>query len=128
MQKAIRNNAMWNCKNPFQGSYPKVLCVCSAGLLRSATIAWYLSTKTDFNVRAAGIQDYALVEVDPVLVEWADIIICAENSHKELIEETFKYSLSDKRILSFGLPDIYAYRQKELLELIDTKCKEHGLV
>ena len=29
-----------NCGNGYQGKYPKVLAVCSAGLLRSATIAF----------------------------------------------------------------------------------------
>lgn len=38
-------NAMGNAANPYQGNYKKVLCVCSAGLLRSAlhVVGYYMT-------------------------------------------------------------------------------------
>jgi predicted protein tyrosine phosphatase len=81
-------NRLGNCTNPYQGNTKKVLCVCSAGLLRSPTAAVVLSQEPfNYNTRAAGIStDYALVQVDDVLVTWADEIVCMdENSRKFLV-------------------------------------------
>ena len=36
-------NRLANTQNKYQGKYKKVLCVCSAGLLRSPTAALVLS-------------------------------------------------------------------------------------
>ena len=94
-----RMNALWNCKNPYQGDYKKILCVCSAGLLRSPTIAYVLG-EMGFNTRAAGIYDYALISVDDVLLDWADVIVTAEEEHKNHL--THIYDLSNKEIISLG--------------------------
>ncbi len=73
-------NRMHNAGNLHQGQYKKVLCVCSAGLLRSPTTAVVLSKEPyNFNTRAAGcVPDYALIKVDAVLIHWADEIVCME--------------------------------------------------
>jgi predicted protein tyrosine phosphatase len=124
-----RMNALWNCKNPFQGDYPKVLTICSAGLLRSATIAWWLSKNTEANVRNAGIHDYALVPLDEVLVDWADIIICSDAEKVSYLDEHYaEYLTSDKLIYCFDLDDIYAYRDPELVKLVGEKYIESGLI
>jgi len=59
-------NRIHNSSNPYQGKFKRVLCVCSAGLLRSPTTAFVLSQEPyNYNTRAAGIvDDYALVPVD----------------------------------------------------------------
>jgi len=81
-------NRLANAKNPFQSDRKKVLCVCSAGLLRSPTDAWILSNEPfGFNTRAAGASDeYALIKLDQVLVEWADEVVVMEEWQKGDIE------------------------------------------
>lgn len=71
-------NRIANSTNQFQGSYKRVLCVCSAGLLRSPTTALVLSQPPyNYNTRAAGLtKEFALVPVDPVLLHWADEVVC----------------------------------------------------
>ncbi len=61
-------NRLHNMRNPHQGSNKKVLCVCSAGLLRSPTLAWILSNEPfNFNTRAVGTSsEYALIVLDEV--------------------------------------------------------------
>ena len=71
-------NALHNVTNPYQGPEKRVLCLCSAGLLRSATLATVLQNKYNYNVRNAGVSDYALIPVSTALLEWADEIICVE--------------------------------------------------
>jgi predicted protein tyrosine phosphatase len=81
-------NRLGNCGNRFQGGRNRVLCVCSAGMLRSPTIAWVLSNEPyGFNTRAAGISDeYALIPVDEVLLSWADEIVCVAAKEEVLMK------------------------------------------
>ena len=104
-------NRLGNCHNKFQGNYKKVLCVCSAGLLRSPTAALVLSQEPfNYNTRAAGItEEYALIPVDEVLLEWADEIVCMENWQDLELRQMTK-----KPIKCLGIKDSYAYRDKEL--------------
>lgn len=108
-------NRKGNAKNIYQTDVKKVLCVCSAGLLRSPTMAVVLSQEPyNFNTRAAGItEEYALIPVDDVLLHWADEIVVAEDY---MLDELTP--LVDKPIFSLQLPDIYEYRNPELMALI----------
>jgi predicted protein tyrosine phosphatase len=108
-------NRLANTKNKYQGNYKKVLCVCSAGLLRSPTVAFVLSQEPfNFNTRSAGLNsDFALIQVDDVLLEWADEIICMEKEQEEiLLQETMK------PIICLDLEDDFEYRNPKLIELV----------
>lgn len=59
--------------NPYQGDYPRVLFVCSAGLLRSATGATVGST-LGLNTRNCGSEYYALIPISANLIAWAQKI------------------------------------------------------
>ncbi|HET8689257.1 MAG TPA: hypothetical protein VFM18_21810 [Methanosarcina sp.] len=121
MNKKDRQNALWNCKNPHQGDFKKVLCVCSAGLLRSPTIAYVLANK-GFNTRAVGVFDYALIQVDPVLIEWADIIVFASQEHHHAVMEY----VEDKKKFVLDIPDMYEFRNPELVKIIEQRLVEVG--
>lgn len=117
------NNRLHNSKNPYQGKYKKVLCVCSAGLLRSPTIAVVLSQEPyNFNTRAAGLDaEYALISIDSVLIDWADEIVCVSNYQKIEIERKFNPSC---KIINLDIKDSYEYRNKKLIKLIKEKYNE----
>ena len=121
----MRNNALWNCRNPYQGYAKKVLCVCSAGLLRSPSMAAVLTMK-GCNTRAAGIHDYALVPLDEVLIEWADVILFADKEHLSTCKHNFHGALEDKEYHVLAIPDKYGYMDKELVKIIKDKLKEIG--
>lgn len=114
-------NRLHNSKNPHQGAYKRVLCVCSAGLLRSPTTAVVLSQEPyNFNTRAAGMDaDHALIVVDKVLLEWADEVVCMTPHQKSELEEMTK-----KPIVCLDIEDSYAYRSQELIKLIKEKYVE----
>lgn len=110
-------NRLGNCKNHYQGSSKRVLCVCSAGLLRSPTIAAILHTAFDYNTRSAGSDDeFALIKVDDVLIHWAEEIVFAEEHHKHTIAD--KFDLSGKKLIVLDIPDRYSYMDNELIKLI----------
>jgi predicted protein tyrosine phosphatase len=115
-------NRIHNSSNPYQKDFKKVLCVCSAGLLRSPTAALVLSQDPyNFNTRAAGIEEsYALIAVDEVLLRWSDEIVCMTEQHERALRAKFAEQLKEDSpvILTIGVPDIYAYRDAKLIALI----------
>ncbi len=113
-------NRLGNTKNPYQGQYKKVLCVCSAGLLRSPTTAVILSQEPfNYNTRAAGVSsEYALVQVDQVLLEWADEVVCMEPDHQLLLERLMEKTGTVKPIICLKVPDRFRYRDPKLMEMI----------
>lgn len=113
-------NRLGNCKNEYQGSYMRVLCVCSAGLLRSPTAALVLSQEPyNFNTRACGIvSDYALIPIDRVLITWAELIICMSWEQSEKVKDMLKELSMDRDVISLDIPDQFPYRDKELIEAI----------
>ena len=121
----MRKNALWNCKNPYQGKDKRVLCVCSAGLLRSPTIAKVL-VMNGYNTRSCGCSDYALIQIDNVLIEWADAIIFADKEHKVIVDQD--QDISDKEIYILDIPDNYGYADPDLVKIITTKLHEKGLI
>ena len=120
MDTQVKLNRLANCKNPFQGSAKKVLVVCSAGLLRSPTAAWVLSNEPYlYNTRAAGIDDdFALIVVDDVLLEWADEIVCMDKSHQRELR-----TMPQKPIKLLNLPDKYPRMHPELIKAIKNAYK-----
>ena len=121
----MRKNALWNCRNPHQGDMKRVLCVCSAGLLRSPTIAWVLSNE-GYNTRAVGMHDYALAQIDEVFVTWADKIVCVDAEHAEEIRRKYALILDEKSIDVLDIPDIYGFRNPKLVKIVEEKLKEKG--
>jgi len=121
----MRHNAMWNAHNPNQGVYEKVLCICSAGLLRSPTTAWILSNH-GYNTRAAGVHDYALIPVDAVLLHWAEHVLVMEKVHADMLSVSFPNYTG--KVLNLSIPDSYQFRDKALVIIITNKLKEEGFI
>lgn len=115
-------NRLANTKNQYQGTRKKVLAVCSAGLLRSPTIAWILSNKPfDFNTRACGItSEYALIPLDEVLVTWADEVVVVEDWMKDIVQSSFPEAV----VHVVETPDMYPFRDEKLVDFLTPKLKE----
>lgn len=110
-------NRIVNSGNMYQGSYKRVLCVCSAGLLRSPTTAVVLCQEPyNYNTRAAGIdEDFALIPVDSVLLAWAEEIICMTEEQRVRLEQMVK---GKKPVICLKIPDNFEYRNDELMKMI----------
>lgn len=108
-------NRLHNITNPNQGLSKKVLCLCSAGLLRSPTAAVVLQREYGFNTRAAGLaEEYALIPVDDILLCWADEVIVMESWMYQELETNPKV----KKLICLSVPDNYSYMDPELQTLI----------
>lgn len=106
-------NRLANCSNRFQTDAKRVLCVCSAGLLRSPTTANVLHQQYGYNTRAAGIEDeYALIPMDDVLATWADEIVAVEESVAARIRARFP-EYADK-LVTLAIPDRHEWNHEDL--------------
>ncbi len=117
-------NRLANAANRFQGDRPRVLCVCSAGLLRSPTVAWILSNEPfGFNNRAAGSSPaFALIPVDDVLIHWADKIVFVKQENFE--EVLTKFDIARKDSIILDLLDEFEFRDPELVRIATAQLIE----
>ena len=101
--------------NPYQGRDKKVLFVCSAGILRSATAARMYAHK--YNTRACGSEHYALIPISDNLVTWADEIVFVNEENYGNVEHRYDFtSFSNKRIMILDIPDMYEHMHPELIK------------
>ena len=111
-------NRLHNASNPNQGDYKKVLCVCSAGLLRSPTAAIVIQKAYGHNTRAVGTDEsHALIPIDAVHIEWADEIVVMDQWQLEYLERRYP-SINTKRVINLEIEDDFAYMEPQLQELI----------
>lgn len=114
-------NSLHNANNPYQGTEKRVLCLCSAGLLRSPTAAYVLQKELGYNTRAAGVTDYALIPVTEVLLKWADEIVCVnQETYDTLLDNIKRDDLGvEADVVVLDIPDVYprmdSTLQKEIL-------------
>jgi len=131
----IKLNKLGNTKNRAQGTYKKVLCVCSAGLLRSPTAAWMLSNDPwNFNTRAVGIaEDYALTDLEYQHLAWADEIVVMDIFQKNMVldlvyrfnlEVYEDYKIKAPLIHVLDVPDFYGYRESMLVDALNKRFLE----
>lgn len=120
MVSSIPFNKLHNLSNPYQGTSKRVLCVCSAGLLRSPTAANVLHQELGYNTRACGINpEYALIGFDDALANWADEIVAV---HPDVAGNIPKLWASKVTVLN--IPDIFAYDDEELKRRILAQYKD----
>jgi len=114
-------NQLYNIHNAFQGNTKKVLCVCSAGLLRSATLQNFLIREYRYNVRNCGTEEsYALIPISEALIKWADeIVFVSKQNYIQVAEDILAFDAGHK-VHVLNIPDIYSFNDPELVKI----CKE----
>lgn len=125
MIKSTRNQ-MGNAGNVYQNPDKRVLCVCSAGLLRSPTLAQYLQETFGYNTRACGTaEEYALVPISEALVHWADLVVFVnDDNYRAVAREDI---LQDKEIVTLDLPDEFERNAPNLIEAIRVQWDKWGV-
>lgn len=119
MIKGTRNQ-LYNVSNPYQGDTKKVLCVCSAGLLRSATLQNFLIKEYGYNVRNCGTDEHhALIPISEALVTWADeIVFVNEENYQRVKLNLENLDIDEERIKVLDIPDAYGFNDPQLIEII----------
>lgn len=111
--------------NPYQGKDKRVVFVCSAGLLRSATAANIYAAK-GYNTRAAGSEYYALVPLSVNLLAWAQKLVFMNKENQLSALETFKDTDFVKDIedaVVLDIEDCYWYKAPKLIEQLEKQLE-----
>lgn len=116
-----KRNQLANVGNPFQGKAKKVLCICSAGLLRSPTLANVLHRQFGFNTRAVGsCQEYALIPISQALIWWADEIVFVSQENFDDLDDLERQEIEDVgvKVTVLGVHDDFDWNDPELQALL----------
>lgn len=100
--------------NPYQGQDRRVLFVCSAGILRSATAARIYAKK--YNARAAGSCSYALIPVTKELLLWAKQVVFVNEENYQDVAKNFDLDTFPCYIKVLNIPDNYEHMHPELIQ------------
>lgn len=122
-------NRLSNVRNPYQGEAKRVLCVCSAGLLRSPTLAEVLVKEYGHNTRACGSSsEYALIPIDDALIRWADEVVFVNEENYAQAQHFYKDDLANKKVIVLDIEDSFPFRDARLQAALkasyDAKSKE----
>jgi predicted protein tyrosine phosphatase len=98
-----------------------LLFICSENRLRSATAEAVFSKYPNISAIGAGTNSDAETPVTGDLIEWADVVLVMEKSHKNKISKKFSELLKSKRLVCLDIPDNYEYMQPELIKLLEAK-------
>lgn len=119
--KIFELNAPYN--NPYQSNRPKLLFVCSVGMLRSPTAA-AVGVQRGYNTRAVGSDvSCALIPLSVNLIEWADHIFFMTMENWDQAVETFEavgylQDLKEKSTI-LGINDSYDAFDPTLIRIIN---------
>lgn len=116
------NFRITNTANPNQNikEYKRVLCVCSAGLLRSPTAAWVLSNDPwNYNTRAVGVAaGFSLIVLDEVHLHWADEIVTMDQEETDVVLSLLQEYQINKPVINLNIPDEFEFRNPVLVSWI----------
>lgn len=107
--------------NPFQGNDKKVLFVCSAGILRSATGARLYAQK--YNTRACGAAPYALIRISANLIAWADEIVFVNQENYDQAIDKFP-GIVEKKTVILDIPDVFPHMHQGLKDAFKSQYED----
>jgi predicted protein tyrosine phosphatase len=114
-------NQIYNVSNRYQGLTKKVLTICSAGLLRSATLQNLLIKEYGYNVRNCGtVESYALIPISEALVTWADEIVFVNKENYDFVKSEIEQLGYLNKCIILDIPDSYSFNDPELINI----CRE----
>lgn len=110
--------------NPFQGDDKKVLFVCSAGILRSATGARLYARK--YNTRSCGSYDFALIPITDLLIDWADqvVFVNKENYTRTIQNPRLRDLLENCDVRVLNIPDTHEHMAPELIKAFEDQYEK----
>lgn len=98
----------------------KVLFICNQNENRSKTAEELFKDK--FETKSAGLyNNHPVTEKE---LSWADLIVVMEDHQRTEISKRFPNLYLQKQILSFNIPDIYSYNQKELTTILNARFND----
>lgn len=101
----------------------KVLFICNQNQNRSKTAQEIFSKK--FETKSAG-----LFNENPVTkkqLEWADLVVVMEDFQRTELAKRFPDQYIKKQIISLDIPDIYSYKNPELIKALKSRFSDSAI-
>lgn len=95
-----------------------VLFVCAQNRLRSPTAHAIFASHPEIRALSAGTNNDADTPVSGDLIEWADVILVMERTHRNRLTKRFRPLLQGKRLVVLGIPDNFDYMEDELVQTL----------
>jgi predicted protein tyrosine phosphatase len=124
-----KRNQLSNICNSAQTKAKRVLCVCSAGMLRSPTLSNVIHQKYGYNTRACGTsKEYALIPITEALITWADLVLFVnkENYLQLDSEELSLISELGTDVKWLNVEDDFEWNSPELVSCIEFELNKLG--
>jgi predicted protein tyrosine phosphatase len=103
----------------------RILFVCSEDRLRSPTAATVFSKCEGVEAISAGTNKDCEQPVSGDLIEWSDVILVMERSHKTKIQQKFRDLLKDKKVGVLDIPDHFEYMDPLLIRILETRVPRY---
>ncbi len=103
----------------------RILFVCSENRLRSPTAAAVFSEFDGVDAISAGTNKDCECPVSGDLIEWADVVLVMENSHRRKIAKRYRDLLRDKKLAVLEIPDIYEFMDPMLIALLKARVPRY---
>lgn len=100
----------------------RVLFLCSKNRLRSPTAEHIFADAPGLETDSAGLNRDADVRLSDEQIEWADLIVAMEQTHRTKLTRNYSSTLRGKRIIVLGIPDNYDFMDEDLISLLKKKC------
>ena len=101
-----------------------ILFVCTANQQRSPTAEALFNKSEHYEARSCGVHTLSAVPCEPELIQWADMIFCMENQHREALLNECP-AAQEKQILVLDIPDIYLRNDPGLIMELRQRLGEY---
>lgn len=102
-----------------------LLFVCSENRLRSPTGEVVFSQYAGMSAIGCGTNSDAETPVSGDLIEWADIVMVMEKSHRSKVSKKFRNLLKGKKLVCLDIPDNYDCMNLDLVSLLKARVAKH---
>ena len=103
----------------------RILFVCSENRLRSPTAAAVFSDYDGVEAISAGTNSDCETPVSGDLIEWADIVLVMEKSHKNKVSKKFRSLLKDKKVSVLEIPDDFDFMDPLLVRILRNRVPRY---
>lgn len=103
----------------------RVLFVCSENRMRSPTAEAVFSEYEGVEALSAGTNRDSETPVSGDLIEWADVILVMEESHRDKLTKRFGELLRHKRLAILSIPDVYPFMDPLLVDVLKERVPAH---
>lgn len=103
----------------------RILFVCSQDRLRSPTAAAIFSEFDSVETMSAGTNSDCDTPLSGELIEWANVILVMEESHRSVVVGKYRELLRDKELAVLEIPDIYPFMDPMLVALLKARVPRY---